>query len=116
MSNKQTTLDATVDLTRQRQRQETDAAFELRRERELDDVAWLMSEDRGRRFMFRILELAMVYRSSFTGNSQTFFNEGRRIIGTTLLTDMTDAGLEELELKMKLEHRDAMRTEESTND
>lgn len=63
--------------------------------------------------MFRLMEMSNLFKSSFTGNSQTFFNEGRRVIGTTLITDITEAGLEELELKMKIEHRDMMRKEES---
>ena len=106
-------LDPVIDLNRQRREKEDDSAHKLRRESELDDIAWLMSEKRGRRLMFRMLEMCSVYRSSFTGNSQTFFNEGRRAVGTTLITDITEAGLEELELKMKIEHRTKMEKEQN---
>lgn len=47
-----------------------------------------MSTPSGRRFVWRQLQRAGVFRSSFTGNSQTFFNEGQRNIGLMLLTDV----------------------------
>jgi hypothetical protein len=46
-----------------------------------DDWTWLMSSKRGRRIVWSILEEAGVYRTSFTGNSETFFREGKRAIG-----------------------------------
>lgn len=46
-----------------------------------NDLVWLMGEARGRRFIWRLLDKAGVYRTSFTGNSATFFNEGQRNIG-----------------------------------
>lgn len=102
---KRALLDPVIDLNRQRREREDEEAHRLRREAELDDIAWLMSEQRGRRIMYRLLEMTSVFKSSFTGNSQTFFNEGRRAVGTTLIGDIAEAGLEELELKMKMEHR-----------
>jgi len=50
-----------------------------------DDVKWLMSSPRGRRIVWRLLSMAGVFRSSFTGNSETFFREGRRDIGLRVL-------------------------------
>lgn len=113
MAAKQGTLDPVIDLNRQRREREDAEAHRLRRDEELDDIAWLMSEKRGRRIMFRLLAMSNVFRSSFTGNSQTFFNEGMRVIGTTLITDITEAGLEELELRMKIEHKTKMEKEKN---
>lgn len=48
---------------------------------ELNDFKWLMSQKRGRRFIWRLLEKTHVFKSSMTGNSQTFFLEGERNIG-----------------------------------
>lgn len=61
-------------------------ADRARRERlvvqtEAEDIKWLMSGKRGRRVVWRLLERAGVHRSSFTGNSETFFREGQRNIG-----------------------------------
>lgn len=113
---KQALLDPVIDLNRQRREREDEDAHRLRRENELDDIAWLMSEKRGRRIMYRLLEMTAVFTSSFTGNSQTFFNEGRRAVGTTLISDISEAGLEELELKMKMERRAEMTPRENDHD
>ena len=48
---------------------------------EADDVKWLKSDRRGRRLMWGLLEKTGLYRSSFTGNSETFFREGERNVG-----------------------------------
>lgn len=50
-----------------------------------EDLRFIMSSAPGRRFVWRWLEEAGVYRSSFTGNSTTFFNEGMRNMGLALL-------------------------------
>ena len=52
---------------------------------EAGDFKWIMSNKRGRRFIWRLLEKAGVFRSSFTGNSETFFREGARNIGLQVL-------------------------------
>lgn len=58
------------------------------RAKEIEDFNFIMSDARGRRFMWRVLEMAGVYRSSFTGNSTTFFNEGMRNIGLMLIGEI----------------------------
>lgn len=61
------------------------------RDKELDDLRFVMGVPQGRRVLFRILDRCGVYRSSFTGNSQTYFNEGERNIGLYVLSEMTEA-------------------------
>lgn len=54
------------------------------------DLQWVMSDKRGRRHVWRQLELAGVYRLSYTGEAQgTAFNEGRRNDGLRLLDEIT---------------------------
>lgn len=48
---------------------------------ETEDFRWLMSDKRGRRVVWNLLERTGLYRSSFTGNSETFFREGARNVG-----------------------------------
>jgi hypothetical protein len=55
---------------------------------EADDIKWLMSGKRGRRVMWRLLDRAGVFRSSFTGNSETFFREGQRNIGLAYMAQV----------------------------
>ncbi len=61
------------------------------RERELADLRLVMSSVEGRRFVWRLLEKAGVFRTSFTGNSSTFFNEGMRNMGLMVLGDVHEA-------------------------
>lgn len=62
-----------------------------RRDRELEDVRALMATDEGRRFMARLLRITRVLHDSFTGNSTTFYNEGRRAVGSTVMADISRA-------------------------
>ncbi len=78
-----------IDTAAQKKRiTEKDEASRHSRDKELDDIKWLMSDERGRRVMHRLLTITGVYRTSFTGNSQTFFNEGQRNIGLILTADV----------------------------
>lgn len=58
------------------------------REYELEDVKALMATESGRRFVARLMEVAGIYRCSFTGNSTTFFNEGQRNVGIQIFADI----------------------------
>lgn len=51
----------------------------------------VLSTSAGRNVLWHILDNAGIYASSFTGNSQTFFNEGRRNLGLYILSLMEDA-------------------------
>lgn len=69
---------------------EADAREEAKLEAKIEeeDLKWVMSNKRGRRFVWRLLDRAGIYRSSFTGNSTTFFNEGQRNIGLMLVAEI----------------------------
>lgn len=61
----------------------------LAREREVSDLCWVMSNKQGRRFVWRLLEKAGVFRVSFnTNNAVMAFNEGNRNAGLQLLNDI----------------------------
>jgi len=84
----------------------------LEREILLNDVRHVLSSVQGRRFVWRILDMAGVYRSSFTGNSTTFFNEGARNIGLRVLSDVMDAKPEAFLL---MQQEDKKRKERKAN-
>lgn len=57
---------------------------------EINDLKWLMSNKRGRRFVFRLLERAGVWRLSFNTNALSMaFNEGARNEGLRLMALIT---------------------------
>lgn len=80
-----------LDLAGQERDRESKAVkTKAERDQEVADFKWLMSDKRGRRFMWRLLGITGLYRSSFTGNSSTFFNEGQRNIGLMLIAEVND--------------------------
>lgn len=75
--------------------EEADRQKRIAYDRQVQDMKWLMSTETGRRIMWDLLGFAGVHRDSFTGNSTTFYNEGRRSVGlhytglvTTLCPDL----------------------------
>lgn len=69
------------------QQREADAHNErvqLAIQQEIDDVRSVMKSPAGRRMLARHLDRTGVESISFTGNSTTFFNEGRRSVGVEL--------------------------------
>ena len=61
------------------------------RRQEMDDIKFILSDRRGRRFYWRYLAECGVFQSSFTGNSETFFREGQRNVGLKLMADLNEA-------------------------
>lgn len=64
----------------------------LQRERDANDLRFVMSSKQGRRFVYRLLSGMGLYRLSFNAdNSQlTAFNEGARNQGIALLTEIME--------------------------
>lgn len=68
---------------------------------ETEDLKWVMSNKRGRRFVWRLMERTGIYRTSFTGNSTTFFNEGQRNIGLMLVSEIHEVCPDQYTLMVK---------------
>ena len=65
------------------------SADRIERQNEESDIKWLMSSKRGRRFIWRLLEQAGVFRSSFNTNAMAMsFGEGNRNYGLQLLNSI----------------------------
>lgn len=64
----------------------------LAKEKEQNDLRWVMSNKQGRRFMWRLLSEAGVFRLSFNTNNATMaFNEGYRSAGLKQLNEIMEA-------------------------
>lgn len=75
-------------------------------QKERDDVMKVMESPEGRRFVYKMIQRAGVFRSSFNGQSNTtIFNEGNRNQGLMLLADVTKYAPGSYDLMMK-ENRD----------
>lgn len=66
-----------------------------------DDFVWLMNNRQGRRFIWRLLDAAGIFRSSFTGSSETFFREGQRDIGLRIMSRIHDYCPDQYALMLK---------------
>lgn len=73
------------------ERAEAAVQAKLDAQAEVDELCWLMSDKRGRRFMWRSLSAAGIYRLSFVpGDAMaTAFAEGRRSEGLRLVALIT---------------------------
>jgi hypothetical protein len=58
---------------------------------EAKDVADLMDLPAFRRYVKRYLATCNVFKTTFTGSSETFFREGQRSIGTTMFGEVMTA-------------------------
>lgn len=89
-------MQAKIDIAEQqgaRQRgQELRAETQMQRD---EDLRFVMSTNSGRRFVWDLLGETGLYQTSFTGNSETFFKEGKRQIGLLLLARITALAPEE---------------------
>lgn len=70
------------------------------RDYEKDEMVFLMSSVIGRRFVWRLLDKAGVYRTSFTGDNNTFFLEGQRNMGLFLLQLVNEYAVEQYALML----------------
>ena len=64
---------------------------QLANEQQALDLRSIMEQEGGRRYLWRLLDTAGVFRTSFTGNSETFFREGMRNVGLIIMADLQDA-------------------------
>lgn len=81
--------------------QEAAKDMKLRKEREANELAAVLNLPEGRRYIWRLLEFCGVYKTSFTGSSETFFLEGQRNVGLRVVTEIMTAYPEAYLLMMK---------------
>lgn len=59
----------------------------------IEDFRWVMSDPRGRRFLWRLLDMTRLFGETFTGASSTYYNLGRQDIGKWVYAKAREAGL-----------------------
>ncbi len=65
---------------------------QLRRENELNDLRLICETERGRRFIWRLIEQAGVWRTTYTGEAlSAAFAEGKRNTGLKVFSDVMEA-------------------------
>jgi len=66
------------------------------RDLEINDLAWILNDIKGRRFIWRIFEFARMNETSFSGENHatTDFNEGMKNVGRKILADIMETRAE----------------------
>ena len=81
----------TYDTSDEHQVKSRKTKTKLKREDQLSALRDILETDGGKEFFRRLLARCKLYETSFTGNSQTFFNEGKREIGLWVLSEIVAA-------------------------
>lgn len=92
----------------EKEKTEKQLRAKIKAENEVKDLQWVMSDKRGRRFIWSLLGMTGVFRISYTGNSETFFREGMRNVGVMLL-DQLKTHCDELYIAMERERKHGKR-------
>lgn len=91
----------------ERERADKELRERLERQNEEADVKWLMSSRRGRRIVWRLLDQAGVFRSSFSTNAMSMaFAEGGRNYGLRMLGMVHELCPEQYPAMMKEQSND----------
>jgi len=76
---------------KKKRKEESQRQQKIKIAQDLDDTKYVMCDERGRRFVSKLIARAGVYGNSFTGQSNsTMFNEGARREGLRLLKEIKD--------------------------
>ncbi len=100
-----------LDAAEQRQQQEHDAAV-IRKFHEQDDFKWIMSDERGRRFLWGILERSGLFSLPYDGTGEGAIraiettNEARLVMGLICAYDPLAFGQMILERENDYGHAD----------
>ena len=62
------------------------------RDRDIEALNHVLSTELGRWFFCRLLDRTDILKQSFTGNSETFFNEGKRKVGLVYMNMLGQIG------------------------
>lgn len=62
------------------------------RDRDIEALNHVLSTELGRWFFCRLLDRTDILKQSFTGNSETFFNEGKRKVGLAYMNMLGQIG------------------------
>ena len=87
-------------------------AQRLVRSVEVEDFKWLMGNKQGRRFVWRLLEKAGVFRTTFRLNNEMAFLEGMRNMGLLLVADIHEICPEKYHIMVKEADDNAKRSRE----
>lgn len=82
------------------------------RKKDAEALNELLASPSGRWFLMRMFDKTKLVSNSFTGNSSTFYNEGRRSVGVELMNEITCLGLTAFDMKQLAEREYILQQQE----
>lgn len=82
------------------------------RRKDAEALRDLLNNPNGRWFLMRMFDKTKLVSNSFTGNSSTFYNEGRRAVGVELMNEISCLGLEAFDKKQLAEREYILQQQE----
>lgn len=71
---------------------EQEKEFKRKHQRELDDLKWILSDPRGRRFVWKLIKYTChVFDGYFSGSSRDIHEHAKQFVGKIVLRDIMDA-------------------------
>lgn len=71
------------------------------RESELNDLRWVLSDPRGRRFVWRLMSFCKVFESIWHPSAVIHYNSGQQDVGHMIMADVVEANDESLITMMR---------------
>lgn len=96
-------MEEKTDAQNEAQKRKAEELAQRRKERTANDLKVVLKMPEGRRIFWKYMSAAGVFRSSYTGDNGTNFNEGQRNIGLTLFHDVMNTDVKAF-MQMQQEH------------
>ena len=80
-------------------------------EQRIKDIKWMLEHEQGRRILFDLIEGTRAFETSFTGNSGSYFNDGRKSVGLEFFHEVMGISPESFTL-MWNEHQERLQQRE----
>lgn len=69
---------------------EAEKKIKHEKQQEIHDLKNIMQTAQGRRFIYKLITFCGVFKTSYTGNSGTFYNEGMRNVGLMIMSEINE--------------------------
>jgi len=78
-------------ITDEEKEEEAKAKAELEHSQYIEDLKRILSTKEGKRFFNKFFSDSMIFETTFTGDSKTFFKEGARNVGLRIFSNVIEA-------------------------
>lgn len=85
----------------EKQIKEAEKTLQITREDELNDLRWILSDPRGRRFIWKLLTFCKVFESIWSQSAMIHYLSGQQDVGHYVLAEVGEAHDESIIIMMR---------------